>query len=152
MKTLISLMLIVAIFSGYRFTTTSIEEEINVPASTLDISESSVDLKTLAQIGEYDSIFLKPLFDEDREPEKKVVAKKKLIKPVRKKLSIQALGIALAGEKFLAVVKDLRNGKVLRLRVDEKIHGWTLTGVSANSLIFAQGDLKEIKQFRKDGG
>ncbi len=102
-------------------------------------------------MNEYESIATRPLFDEDRKPARQVIVAKKIEKKVvRKDLVIQALGIALVGDKFLAVIKDLKTGKVLRLRINDSIYGWKLSGVSENSLIFSRADLEKIIKFRNN--
>ena len=150
MKTLISFLLILGIFSAYRWVNSVIHRDIEMTENTLGLSNSNAGLKRLEKINQYNSIFHKPLFDEDRELQKVVIAKKKVEKKVTKnELLVQAIGIALAGDNFLAVIKDLKSGKIFRLRMDESISGWTLTGVSENSLVFSRGEVEEIVYFRK---
>ncbi len=62
---------------------------------------------------------------------------------------VQALGIAVTGETILAVIKDLENGKVYRLRIDEEINGWTLKDVSTDSFIFSKGETEKSIGFKK---
>ena len=123
---------------------------VNVPESTLGLTGSSSEIRKLEPFNVYESIALKPLFDSDREPEKIEVTKEAIQKiPVKKDLLVQALGIAVTGETILAVIKDLENGKVYRLRIDEEINGWALKDVSTDSFIFSKGETEKSIGFKK---
>ena len=130
-----------------------IDKQVNVAANNFGFAESNWEIRQLGDISGYQDISARPLFDADREPEKKIEKKKVTKKKVvEKKLMVQALGIAITGENLLAVVKDMRNGKILRLRVNEQIDGWTLTSVSADSFVFSKGATEKVVKFKSSGG
>ena len=126
--------------------------DISVPSSTLGFSESSSEIRKIKPFNAYESISHKPLFDSDREPEKIEVKNKEIEKiPVKKDLLIQAIGIAVTGETILAVIKDLENGKIYRLRIDEEINDWTLKSVSADRFVFSKSEIEKSIEFKNIG-
>ncbi len=151
MKTILSIVLIATIYSSYEWANAVAQPGASPPAKTLEFTQSSLSLKELGKMSDYQSISNSPLFDEDRKPQQKVAVVNKIEKkPVTKKLAIKALGIALAGEKVLAVVKNLKTGKIVRLRINDSLHGWTLKGVSESSLIFSRAEVEKAVRFRKE--
>ena len=129
-----------------------INREVIVPNNNFEFSVSRSETRQLNDISEYQDISARPLFDQDRKLEEKVVAKKIMQKKVvEKQLMVQALGIAITGEKLLAVVKNLSNGKILRLRINEEIEGWTLISVSAEKFVFTKSEAEKVVKFRNNG-
>jgi len=126
--------------------------EVSVPDTRFDFPGIAPEARSLGEYAQYRVIVERPLFDTDREPPKTIVKEKvpKKKKPV-KQLEVQALGIAVSNENLLAVVKDLRTGKISRLRIDDEIDGWTLTSVSADSFLFAKGEEKKEVKFKANG-
>ncbi len=123
------------------------------PENQLSFSQFESDLKPLEKINSYQGITNMPLFDEDREPDKKVVKTKKVVKaPVVDNLQVQALGIALSSDGIIAVIKDLKNGKILRLRINEEIYGWVLKGVSQEKFTFSKKGKEKTIIFKNDRG
>jgi hypothetical protein len=150
MKLILSILLILAIALVYYFNRGS---EIDTQQSTHDLqigySEGDVSGKKLKNLNQYSAIIERPLFIEERqfEEEKKV---KVVTRPKRviEDLKVKALGIALTSEGILAVLKDLKNGKNLRLRIGEEIYGWRLDGVSESSFTFSKGGREKVIAFK----
>ena len=151
-KLSLSIILLAAIFMSDYLVNSMVGSGVNVPGSTLGFSGSSSELRKLEPFNVYESISLKPLFDIDREPEKIEVENEVIQKiPVKKDLLVQAIGIAVTGETILAVIKDLENGKIYRLRIDEEINGWTLKNVSADSFVFSKSEIEKSIGFKNSG-
>lgn len=126
-----------------------INEEASAPSSNFKFASIGESIEELELFDNYRVITSKPLFDQDRKPMKVAVVKKVAQqKKVAKPLKVQALGIAVTGESLLAVVKDLRTGKISRLRVNDELDGWTLRSVSNNSFVFAKGGIEEVVKFK----
>ena len=153
MKTLITILLSLAIYFSYTTTVSILDKEVAAVTNSFDFPSSVIDTRQLESVAYYQAIALNPLFSEDRKPfieeAKKRTVKNKVVK---KDLQVKALGIAVSGELFLAIVKDMRSGKVLRLKINEQIDEWRLTSVSADSFIFSNGDLEKVISFRNKGG
>jgi len=151
-KLSLSIILLAAIYLSYSMVSSMVASNANVSMSTLGFSISSSELRKLEPFNKYKSISGKPLFDSDREPEKIEVTKEAIQKiPVKKDLLVQAIGIAVTGETILAVIKDLENGKIYRLRIDEEINGWALKSVSADSFVFSKSEVEKSIGFKNSG-
>jgi len=151
-KLSLSITLLAAIFTSYYLVGSMVGKTASVPASTLNFTESGAEIRKLEAFNEYEDIAQRPLFDADREP-KIIEVKKKVVqkKPVKKDLLVKALGIAVTGESILAVLKDMKSGKILRLRINEGFNGWTLKSVSTDSFIFAKGETEKAIRFKNNG-
>jgi len=152
MKLSISMTLLAAILLTHYLVGSLVGKGVTVPSSTLSFTESGAEIRKLEAFNEYEDIAQNPLFDADREPAK-IEVKKKVIqkKQVKKDLMVKAIGIAVTGDSILAVIKDMSNGKILRLRINEKINGWTLKSVSTNSFVFFEGKKEKSINFRSNG-
>jgi len=150
MRYFFTLILLIALFLTYFFVVNILQnKEIESEEYNVNFNQEDLSVKKLGNIGEYESITERPLFVESREKSKKVVKKKKVKrKPVIEDLKVQALGIALTNEGILAVIKDLKNGKIIRLRIKEKIYGWSLDGVSEDSFTFSKGEQGKVINFK----
>ncbi len=149
MKLLISTTLLAAIFLSYYLLSSLVGEDVSVPVNTLNFSQSGSEIKKLQAFNVYENIAKIPLFDADREPVKVEVKKKTVRKKVvQKKLLVKALGIAVTDEGILGVVKDMKTGKILRLRINEEIDGWILKSVSANSFVFSKDETEKVIKFK----
>jgi len=150
MRYFFTLILLIALFFTYFFVVNILQnKEIESEEYNVNFNQEDLSVKKLGNIGEYESITERPLFVESREKSKKVVKKKKVKrKPVIEDLKVQALGIALTNEGILAVIKDLKNGKIIRLRIKEKIYGWSLDGVSEDSFTFSKGEQGKVINFK----
>jgi hypothetical protein len=138
-----------AITGSYYMVNLMINEEASAPSSNFKFASIGESIEELELFDNYRVITSKPLFDQDRKPMKVAVVKKVAQqKKVAKPLKVQALGIAVTGESLLAVVKDLRTGKISRLRVNDELDGWTLRSVSNNSFVFAKGGIEEVVKFK----
>lgn len=149
MKTVITLVLLAGIYGCYFMLNSLIDRDVSVPGNKFDFSETDAETRKLRQFAQYQVISEKPLFDSDREPEKpvveeKVVEKKKAVR----QLKVQALGIAIIGENLLAVVKNLRTGKITKLKVGEAIEGWELASVSADQFVFEKDETRKSFSFK----
>lgn len=150
MKLIISILLTLGIALVY-FMTGESETDSNQQNQELQIgyAQDDVRVNNLKSLNQYNAIVERPLFVEERqfEPEEevKVVSKPK---PVIEDLKVQALGIALTSDGILAVLKDLKNGKNLRLRIGEEIYGWRLDGVSESSFTFSKGGREKVVAFK----
>ncbi len=149
MRLLTSLLLISVLAFGYQEFSRSFSSEFPAPQNSLELTEYDNDLERLKPVQHYAAISQQPLFDETRKPpvvvvQPKVVKKKPLVRQLR----IQALGIAVTSENVLAVVKDLRDGKIRRLRIDDTIDGWALKGVSEDSFVFNRNGSEKVVKFK----
>jgi hypothetical protein len=143
------LLLLAAIVLGYVKLEASIAAPAEASTNVLSLEEKRVDIVQLDSIGAYASIIDLPLFDPTRRPPEVEVKVVEPPKPVVKQLRIQAIGIAVTDDHLLAVIKDLSNGKILRLRIGDNIDDWALGRVSEDSLVFVRdGNEKEV-QFKK---
>ena len=151
MKFLISILFMAAIYLSYYQTYSSISQEVKLPESSFVFPESTSQARQLSSVSEYQVISEKPLFDEDRAPEK-IIVKERVVqqKVVERELKLQALGIAVADNSFLAVLKDLTNGKIFRLRLNEEFDGWSLASVSKDSFVFVKGKNSKVIAFRNN--
>ena len=140
-----------AIAGTYYFVSNLLDnKEVENKEYVANFSKEDSGVVKLGQLANYDSISNRPLFTESRELAKKVIKeKRKVIKPVIQDLKVQALGIALTGEGVLAVIKDLRNGKIVRLRINEEIYGWSLQGVSEENFVFMKDKQRKLINFKK---
>jgi hypothetical protein len=149
MKLLLTILFAGAIYMSYYMANTELGKDVSVTSNNFGFSGSTQSIRELDNFNEYQVIAGKPLFDQDREPHKRVVEKKiTKQKAVRKKLEVQALGIAIVGDNLLAVVKNIRDGKIIKLHVNDEVAGWTLTSVSADSFVFAQGEIETVVKFK----
>lgn len=150
MKLLFSLIFILGIALVYYFSRGA-ETDNQQAAHDLQIgyAQDEVSGKNLKNLNQYDAIIERPLFIEERqfaeEQKVKVVRKPK---PVIEDLKVKALGIALTGDGILAVLKDLKNGKNIRLRIGEEIYGWRLDGVSESSFTFSRDGKERVIAFK----
>jgi len=151
MKYIYSIILLSAIAGAYYFINENLNKEVPVVEEyEINISPNNTDLKKLSAMDRYDDIYEKPLFAEGRELEKQAVKKKvNKPKPVVQDLRVQALGIALTGEGVLAVIKDLKNGKIARLRINDQIYGWTLESVSDGKITFTKNKQNKVIAFKQ---
>jgi hypothetical protein len=150
MKYIISLVLIIAIVLLF-FINSNIESGSRQASHELQFSfsQEATNVKKLKNMGDYNAIVERPLFIEDRqfvEVKKVKVAPKK--RPVIDDLKVKALGIALTGDGILAVLKDLKNGNNLRLRIGEEIYGWRLDSVSESSFTFSKAGKEKVVAFK----
>lgn len=148
MRYLITLILMLAIILGYQKLGEAIAAESASGAGSMEFWDYRMELAGLARLDEYGAIAELPLFDESRRPP--VVKVQTVVKqqPVKQKLQIQALGIAVADESILAIVKDLRTGKIQRMRLFEKIDGWELQRVDEDSFVFERDGVDKVVKFR----
>ena len=151
MKLLVSMLLLAGIYMSHYMVNLMIASEVSAAESKFGFTGSVQDIRELSQFAGFDAISGKPLFDPDREPVSIVVEKK----PIEKKkaarsLSVQALGIAVSAESILAVVKNLRTGKIHRLHVNDAVDGWILTNVSADSFVFAKAGVEKTVKFKNN--
>lgn len=151
MKLGFSLLLILAIAVVYYFMS---DTQSGIVSQVQDLklksaNASSDNVKNLQHISNYNAIVDRPLFIEQRrfEEEKTEVVVKP--KPVIQELLVQALGIALTADGILAVIKDSKNGKTLRLRIGDEIYGWTLKGVSESSFTFSKDEREKVINFKE---
>ena len=150
MPYLLSLILLLAIPATYYFVENILQsKEIESKEYIVNFEQDAFSIKKLGNIDEYESITEMPLFVESREKFIKVVKKKKLQrKAVVQDIKVLALGIALTNEGILAVIKDLKNGKIIRLRINEEIYGWSLDGVSEDSFTFSKEGQSKVINFK----
>jgi hypothetical protein len=150
MKLIFSILLIFGIALVYYFSRGA-EPDNQQAAHDLQIGyqKDEVRGKNLENLNQYNAIIERPLFIEERQftvDEKVKVVRKPA--PVIDDLKVKALGIALTGDGILAVLKDLKNGKNLRLRIGEEIYGWRLDGVSESSFTFSRGGKEKVIAFK----
>ncbi len=151
-KLIISILLLAGITGSYYLLGSSIGKTVTISDNTLEFSEAVSATRKLQAFSTYEDIAMRPLFDADREPVK-IKVKKKTVqkKQVKQDLLVKALGIAVAGDSILAVLKDMKTGKIYRLRINETISGWALNSVSANSFIFSKGGTEKAVTFKSNG-
>jgi hypothetical protein len=129
-------------------------EGVETPKAGLEFNEYDASLKKLKSVRDYSDIAERPLFDEDRVAEKKAVKKVKKVvrRPMVDDLRVQALGVALSSDGILAVIKDLKVGKTVRIRIDEEIYGWKLKSVADNKFTFSKQGKEKVIYFKNDRG
>lgn len=150
MKLIISIFFVLGIALVYYFGSgAETEDQQAAPDLQIGQVQDEVREKKPDSLSQYKAIIERPLFIEERqfaaEEEVKVVIKPK---PVIEDLKVQALGIALSSEGILAVLKDLKNGKTLRMRIGDEIYGWALKGVSETSFTFSKGGKEKVITFK----
>jgi hypothetical protein len=152
MRLFLSILLLAAIGTTYYLVEARVSAELNVTASSFEFPQTNPQKRQLKPLAAYQSITDSPLFDEDRKPPEVVVVQQE-IKPkaVTKELMVQAIGIAVAGETLLAVVKELRSGAILRLKLNDDVDGWALTSVSTSEFVFTKDDVRKIVEFKNNG-
>ena len=150
MQIMVTLLLSVALYSGYYVITDSLDRpSSDLPEYKVTLVNKGAQARSLKGINQYAAISRAPLFTESRKlvkPEKTKKIRRKVV--VQQALSIKALGIALSGDGVIAVVKDLKNGKILRLGIQDKIYGWTLSSVSDGQFSFTKGSRSKIIKFK----
>jgi hypothetical protein len=154
MKVLLSIVLVAGIYLSYLFIEKQVGREVSGPAGGLEFNEYSASLKKLDSVREYEAIATRPLFDEDRIEDKQEVKKapKAVPRRVVDSLKVQALGVALSSDGILAVIKDLKTGRTVRLRIDDELYGWKLTSVADNKFTFSKQGKERVVQFKNDRG
>jgi hypothetical protein len=152
MKLLISILLLAAIGVTYYLVDARVSAELSMTPSSFKFPQTNPEKRQLKPLAAYQSITENPLFDEDRKPPE-VVVEQEVVKPkvVKKELMAQAIGIAVSGETLLAVVKELRSGAILRLKLNDDIDGWVLTSVSSSEFVFTKDDVRKIVAFKNNG-
>jgi|GEM_PF-5893101 len=98
----------------------------------------------------YAAIRDRALFEEQRRsPEKKkkrIVVRQQKIQP---RPDLQALGIAVDDEGFLAVVKIRSTGKIRRMRLRDDIDGWKLTSIKPHGFSYSKGGKEMFIVFKQ---
>ncbi len=150
MKYFASILLVLTAALSFYFLNNALMEKANVTQELhMNVSSNANSVKNIGKISEYSAIVERPLFIEERrfekEQQQKVIRK---ATPVVQDLKVQALGIALTGEGIIAVLKDLSNGKIYRLRIGEEIYGWSLKSVSHESFTFVKGEAEKLIKFK----
>jgi hypothetical protein len=151
MKLILSIILILVIAMEYFLMSDPVSEaKIDDHGLKLEVNNSVPGVKKLERINAYNSIVERPLFIAERRFEEEKKVKKLVTKaPVIQDLRVQALGIALAGDGLLAVVKDLKNGQTLRLHIGDELYGWSLKSVSEISFTFSKGGKEKLIKFKE---
>lgn len=146
----ITLLLVVSLVTSYLLITSDLKKQAVEPTEYhISMPESSSPLNRVTHLSNYSAIVDKPLFIQSRTIARKAPQKKTVQKVVKQqKLNIKALGIALAGDGLIAVIKDLNNGRVMRLHLNDELHGWALARVADGQLSFKKGSTEKIVKFR----
>jgi len=152
MRYLVTLILMLSIFLGHQKLGEVVAAENETEAGSMEFWDYRMQLAGLARLDEYEAISELPLFDESRRPPVAEVQTVVRQQPVQQRLQIQALGIAVADESILAIVKDLRTGKIQRMRLFEKIDGWELKRVDEDSFVFERNGVDQVVKFRNGRG
>ena len=92
---------------------------------------------TAPAIAAFSEITERPLFNEGREPPPES-AKAGVAAPVSLRLHLE--GVAITPEAKIAVVRDLRNNKMLHLTTGMEHQGWELTSVTDTVATFKRGE------------
>lgn len=150
MKLLFSLLLILALSLTYFYMDQALTQDETASHDTkLDLKPVTSDKENLKQMNAYSAIVDRPLFIEERRFEQEI--KEKVIRkptPVIQDFKVQGLGIALTGEGIIAVLKDLKNGDIVRLRIGDGFSGWSLKSVSHESFTFVKGEAEKVIKFK----
>ncbi len=106
----------------------------------------------LKSLSAYSAITERALFTRERAVKK--APRRKARKQPRQapRLMLQALGIAVGEEGFIAIVKNRRTGQIDRLRLHQEIEGWELVSISTEGFSFQKSGKKLFVVFRKSGG
>ena len=150
MQVFLTLALLVSLIASYLWLAPTIENTPLQPEEyQINLAQAPKLTRQVTGLSQYSSIDQKPLFIQERKLTEKPPEKKRVINKTKvKKLNIQALGIALAGEGFIAVIKDLNTGKVKRLKINDQLYGWSLSTVAEGQFTFKKGKLEKAIKFR----
>jgi len=102
----------------------------------------------LPSLEEYSATVERPLFMEGRRPAT-VEANEPEAAPVEKKpLAVKLMGVVFAPKETLGLFVDAQ-GKYKRLRINDSIGGWKVTGIEADKAIMEQDGAKEELKLAK---
>ena len=102
----------------------------------------------LPSLEEYSATVERPLFMEGRRPAT-VEANESEAAPVEKKpLAVKLMGVVFAPKETLGLFVDAQ-GKYKRLRINDSIGGWKVTGIEADKAIMEQDGAKEELKLAK---
>jgi len=129
------------------------QEKTNTPSEKVFLEEPSetTDLK-LGDINNFEAIVERPLFSPDRQPQEAGTTE---ITPVQKttikKPELQLRGIVLSEDEQVALIKVRKDPGLKRIKLNEKIQGWTLTELKDNSAKLASGDQELVLELNRKG-
>lgn len=145
--------------SNDRQTPPIIVETPNTNASPL-FSTNDHPLRTVGSVGAYGEIVKRPLFFASRRPPPKIIARSKprpartKPRPVKKRVAairkpaprperappdIRLTGVILSPKAKVAIVEISRDRSVAHLLEGQKIDGWTIKSILADSLVLESG-------------
>ena len=116
------------------------------------VDETGWDIPSIEAVAE---IVERPLFMENRRPYTApapiVIIEPEPQLPVEPDITEQITlrATIIIGEKRIALIQELANGKQLRLRQGEQFNGWTLTGVETNAISMKKGDVVKQIELKK---
>ena len=122
-------------------------------AAATMVDETGSDIPFIEAFAE---IVERPLFMENRRPYSApapiVINEPEPQLPVEPDITEQIIlrATIIIGEKRIALIQELANGKQLRLSQGEQFNGWTLAGVETNAISMKKGD--EVKQIELKKG
>lgn len=111
-----------------------------MPKDTPAIAQPQVAFFLPPAIETFSEILDRPLFTEGRQPPPEPEVE--VAKPVEKQVPLQLAleGVAITPEERIAVVRDLRTKKLLRLAEGSKHQGWELESVHASGVTLRRGE------------
>ena len=89
--------------------------------------------------GRFDVVVARNLFARDRRPPPRPEAEAPARNPARAALEARLTGVVLGGQAPQAMVFDEKEESLARLSVGDRLHGWRLIAVDANSATFQAG-------------
>ena len=111
-----------------------------------------VQAPRLQPLAAYAAITDRALFTRERSVKKAPKKQKPVVARQEPRLMLQALGIAVSEEGFIAIVKNRRTNKIERLRLHQKIDGWELVSITTEGFSFSKAGKKIFVVFKKSGG
>ena len=155
MRYLVLLFLLVALAGLYFRMSSPLDGQAQARPATQDFQLALPDSRDAGLLldkpaSDFLAITKKALFNEDRRvapPKTKTV--RKPAAPPQQRLDVQALGVALSDESFLAVVKDRRSGVIRRMRLNEEINGWKLVSITREGFSYRKAGREVFIPFKQ---
>lgn len=130
------------------------EGKTSTPSSEkllLKESPEATSLK-LGDVNNFEAIVERPLFSHNRQPQEESAIE---IIPVQKtpvkKPDLQLTGIVLSDDEQVALIKVRKNPRLKRVKLNEKVQGWTLIELKSNSAKLTSGDQELVLELNRKG-
>jgi len=150
-RVLSTLFLILLLVFSYRFSQESDFELKSYDRKKVEDNSISASehLKTLQALPQYASISEQPLFDVSRKAVAKVVQRRAIRTASQNDLRVKGLGMADGPDGLITVLKDLRSGKVIKLKLNDSFDGWVLSEISQKGFLFLKDQRSQLVEYRE---